>query len=43
LPGAAAAAVRDTNCGTMELKATSDELFNVRARNWRRLTMIGVS
>ena len=27
LPGAAACAVRDTNCGTIELRATSDEPF----------------
>src|SRR5713101_3528716 len=41
LPGAAACAVRDTNCGTIALKATNDEPFNVWVRNCRRFNMLG--
>ena len=41
LPGAAAWAVRDTNCGTIELNATSDEPFKCMGRNCRRFNMVG--
>src|SRR5262249_39834499 len=41
LPGAAASAVRATNCGTIALRATNDEPLSVRVRNCRRLTIPG--
>src|SRR3954470_20737283 len=39
LPGAAARAVRATNCGTIALRATSDEPWSVWVRNCRRVTI----
>src|SRR5438067_2221582 len=40
LPGAAARAVRATNCGTTAPRATSDELRSARVRNCRRVNMV---
>src|SRR2546423_3687433 len=40
LPGAAARAVRATNCGTTEPSATSDEPCRARVRNCRRVKMV---
>src|SRR5438132_6924137 len=39
LPGAAACAVRATNCGTIDPSATSDEPRRARDRNARRVNM----
>ena len=43
LPGEAACAVRDTNCGTIALNATNDDLFNVWVKNCRRLNIVSLS
>src|SRR5262245_12215430 len=40
LPGAAACAVRATNCGTAEPRATRDEARSVWVRNCRRVNMM---
>src|SRR5947208_14751700 len=43
LPGAAARAVRATNCGTTAPRATSDEPCSVRVRSCRRVNILCLS